>query len=1028
MTSVQQLKQTFGVPFQQQPDITALRQFHANNTFCENEDGEIIGLCACENEFETIQLPASLTQHLEYLNLSDNPKLRHLTFEGSLPVLKHLDISDSKVEVLSLPPGMEVLDWLDVSRNQLKALNFSGQLPCLRYLDLSDNQVTTLTVPDGRSLQYLYAQKNRLSECQISPAATKLEVLHLKENQLEALPASILSLTSLEALYVYGNPLSSLPQSSIAEGENASSLENIRNYLLSITQDDTIANDEIKLVLLGNSTAGKSSLLRFLIKGKYERELSSTHGIQNKLWILDNGSLKVNVWDFGGQEFYHATHRLFLSNNAVNLIVFESATNLQAEIPTKIKLYHGGELQEHDIALQHFPFSYWLDSLQHFCSRQQTDSTVLVQTKMDRADTKIIPVSDTDKKKYQLPEERIFRISVEGASDKIKRYVRSFEAFKEDLEDILHEVKSTYKISTKWLAIKEELRTIGQKQTMLSYEDYVALCERISPGISQSRGADKQSMLDTLTEYLDGISVMLYYPDIKALQDVVFINPEWITNIIYKVLDYEVKEHEGKFAKSHIEHIINKDERAGALGVDQLIALMQQFELIFQLKNEPDQFIAAQYLPKENPEQHSKAYKKIRNSCNQHAFTLRYPVFMPRSAITRLICRYGNLAEDIFWRNGIVFEKDCTTVHLECNQNREVRVDMDSLLPAVVSDIFNNMEDINRRHPDLEVSINGADFVQLAALKQHPVANPQIQSTSGHWLPIEDFHIIMGRHGTKPLAEVFPDKSTNMDQIHQLVGKGRLEKALTQLEQLAPAHRKDEVTQIKRQLNDLNRDSRMGILTRNEESVSRNKITISILQLAGSLKEETPVEPEPTTTVTTSPLRPIKNNPPKVFISYAHKDDSRYARLFVDGISVHSDWKIFQDRQILIGEDWHERLQREVQECDFAIFLLSPYFFRSEYIQKHEFEEFVQRNRADGFPFFSVLLADCNFQQWESIAKRQIFVAHGQDYDLAKSHRDRSISFDLLARFDRDGELIPNPYLNTFYKNFVAAVNKALSR
>jgi internalin A len=175
---------------------------------------------------------------------------------------------------------------------------------------------------------------------------------------------------------------------------------------------------------------------------------------------------------------------------------------------------------------------------------------------------------------------------------------------------------------------------------------------------------------------------------------------------------------------------------------------MKQFELIFQVKNEPDQFIAAQYLPKENPEKNSKSYLKLRNRCDQHAFTIRYPVFMPRSAITRLICRYGNLAEDVFWRNGIVFEKDGITVHLECGEDRKVKVDMDQLHPTVAYDIFNNMQEINQRHADLEVSGNGADFVRIANLQEHPATNPQIRATNHNWLPIEDFQIIMGGHGT----------------------------------------------------------------------------------------------------------------------------------------------------------------------------------------------------------------------------------------------------------------------------------------
>ena len=99
----------------------------------------------------------------------------------------------------------------------------------------------------------------------------------------------------------------------------------------------------------------------------------------------------------------------------------------------------------------------------------------------------------------------------------------------------------------------------------------------------------------------------------------------------------------------------------------------------------------------------------------------------------------------------------------------------------------------------------------------------------------------------------------------------------------------------------------------------------------------------------------------------------------------------------------------------------------SKYIEQYEFQQFVERNANNGFPFFSVLLSDCNYSQWEALSKRQLFVAEGQDYGLSKSHRDRQISFDMLVNFDKEGEFIPNSYLQTYFKNFVEAVNKALA-
>ena len=39
MEDIQQLEKIFGTTFKKQADLTALRQFHANNAYCLNEHG-----------------------------------------------------------------------------------------------------------------------------------------------------------------------------------------------------------------------------------------------------------------------------------------------------------------------------------------------------------------------------------------------------------------------------------------------------------------------------------------------------------------------------------------------------------------------------------------------------------------------------------------------------------------------------------------------------------------------------------------------------------------------------------------------------------------------------------------------------------------------------------------------------------------------------------------------------------------------------------------------------------------------------
>ncbi len=73
--------------------------------------------------------------------------------------------------------------------------------------------------------------------------------------------------------------------------------------------------------------------------------------------------------------------------------------------------------------------------------------------------------------------------------------------------------------------------------------------------------------------------------------------------------------------------------------------------------------------------------------------------------------------------------------------------------------------------------------------------------------------------------------------------------------------------------------------------------------------------------------------PPKVFISYSHETSSAFAlmleyRLQAAGIPV------FLDRSIPSGDDWHNRLETTVQNCQYFVCLITPAALASKFVQK----------------------------------------------------------------------------------------------
>jgi GTPase SAR1 family protein len=86
---------------------------------------------------------------------------------------------------------------------------------------------------------------------------------------------------------------------------------------------------EAKLVILGEPGAGKTSLAKKLVDAHYALSPTekSTEGIEIVCWkfpFREGKDFVVNIWDFGGQEIYHATHQFFLTGRSLYILVADA--------------------------------------------------------------------------------------------------------------------------------------------------------------------------------------------------------------------------------------------------------------------------------------------------------------------------------------------------------------------------------------------------------------------------------------------------------------------------------------------------------------------------------------------------------------------------------------------------------------------------------------------------------------------------------------------------------------------------------
>jgi internalin A len=222
-----------------------------------------------------------------------------------------------------------------------------GQLDSLTILQVDNNQLTSVPPEIGQlaSLTMLSLTNNQLTS--VPPEIGQLEslnALYLNNNRLRTLPEELCQLSNLDVLFLHGNPQLRLPVSVLGvdvdhwdyEYESGPKPGPILDYYFStVRADERQPLNEAKLILVGRGEAGKTSLVKRLVENRFSRREDTTQGIRIQQWPITVGpkkdAVRLNVWDFGGQEIMHATHQFFLTDRSLYLLVLDGRAGRQEE-------------------------------------------------------------------------------------------------------------------------------------------------------------------------------------------------------------------------------------------------------------------------------------------------------------------------------------------------------------------------------------------------------------------------------------------------------------------------------------------------------------------------------------------------------------------------------------------------------------------------------------------------------------------------------------------------------------------------
>jgi internalin A len=443
-----------------------------------------------------------------------------------------------------------------------------------------------------------------------------LSKLRLSSNQITELPLEIAGLTNLTELDLRQNKLD-IPLEIVSKKDYPNE---IINFYFKIREKATRQLNEAKTLIVGQGSVGKTSLVRRIITGEFDSEESKTEGISISRWLIDN-RIQLNIWDFGGQEIMHATHQFFLTKRSLYLLVLDS------------------RLTQEENRVE-----YWLKIIQSFGGESPV---LLVGNKMDQH-----PL-DVDRTGLQKKYSNIVGIietsaatgaGIEALKTAIVAQVNSLP----HVGDLLPE---------SWFTVKTQLENLGREQNFLTFDRYLELC-------AANEVSDETSQR-TLIGFLHDLGVILHFQEDPRLEALGILNPQWVTNGVYKILNsHTLFQHRGVLERGMLDEILSQIEYPTNKRLF-IVDMMRKFELCYDI--EPDKvFLVPDLLPKDEP--------FVGTWDNALAFQYHYNV-LPSSIMSRFIVRMNGFVSELVWRSGVVLKNSGNTALVKADaEDRKIYI------------------------------------------------------------------------------------------------------------------------------------------------------------------------------------------------------------------------------------------------------------------------------------------------------------------------------------------------------------------
>lgn len=557
-------------------------------------------------------------------------------------------------------PAFAHLTYLSIVKSQIIDIKPIQHLNQLTELYLFENKITDISpLQHLNRLIVLWLAFNQITDIKPLEGLKNIRVATLMHNKISKLPLDIITEWGMEikweyrriaeeGIFIEGNPIENPPIEIVKQGKPA-----IQNYFKEISQK-TVRLLHSKILIVGSGAVGKTTLMKKLINNDYhvnEGQEQTTHGINIVPWEINcsfgqegSAQVKIYFWDFGGQEILYPTHQFFLTKRSLYIFVWDARQEGQ----------------------ENSSFDYWLNVIKMLSA----DSPVIVV--MNKSDSRIQNIDeDLFKRKFGNIYEQFLQVSCitgKGIPELIEQ-IRNCLGSMQHLHDKLPKV---------WMEIRDELKR--QKKDYITLSDYMTICENFH--LSEERA-------EFLSDYLHDLGVILHFRRDKLLENTVILNPKWVTEAVYKIIDnLKIMENKGRFDSKDLKTYWESSTYPRET-YPQLVRLMEKFDLCFPVTGK-DINIVPELLPAKRPGIDFKKYDRPGSLRFEYDYE-----FMPRGIISRFISRlYYLISEDHFWKNGVeILFEDSIALIINDPLQRKIQIAVigpsKSELLAIIRNEFN---------------------------------------------------------------------------------------------------------------------------------------------------------------------------------------------------------------------------------------------------------------------------------------------------------------------------------------------------